>query len=533
MEKLNADDRKFMELAVEEARKCPSRPPGGKPTPKVGAVVVQDGRILAAAHRGEPPYPEAHAEFIALEKKLKDTKIVGATVYTTLEPCTAGSRTPPKVPCVERLVERFVSRVVIGMIDPDHRVRGLSQRRLTEARIQIGYFPMDLIFELEELNREFVRSKKSQDPEGRSNRLESRGVPASDSITSRPAQSPETQDYAILSACWPALYAWHSAVANAVRLCGTQEEYFSPDHIGITVDTEPYAVPLPLAHARARLLENIIDGYPFDGPCVRLVDYHAAPRDSEERKYLRLTLGRMTWYDYILANQRFGDLDMTRLLNDDQKVTNFVDFDTLVRERAVSSSQLSNILTAYLTATTSDGFLVYSQRGRHVASHKNLRMSAVSENLHPQQDGVFGPHSAESLFLAAARGISEELSPTLVPRTPATDIYLLGLEFHLQGYHPGLLFYLPLAETRAEVERACRVAPGKDFLEGEMRFVHLDNFADLQMLLSQEDWFAAGKASIIRTLEFLESRARSGGASPAHVAGKMSQRHSHSGRLAS
>ena len=524
MRQVNADDRKFMELAVEEARKCPPGS-GTKPTPKVGAVVVKDGKILAAAYRGEPPYAEAHAEFIALEKKLKDTKVVGATVYTTLEPCTEGSRTPPKVSCVERLIERFVGRVVIGMVHPDRRVSGLSQRRLTEARIQIGHFPMDLLFELEELNREFVRAKESQDhPGARATKSEPADVSASESATARAAHRAETPDHAILSACWPALYAWRSAVADAVRLTGAQEEFFSLDHIAIAVDAKPYSVPTPLARARARLLENITDGYPFDGPCVRLVDYRSAPRDSGEGKYLRLTLGKMTWYDYILANQRFGDPEMARLLNDNYNVSDFVDFNSLVRERTVSSSQLSNILTAYLTSTTADGYLVYSQRSRQVASHKNLKISAVSENLHPQKDGVFGPHAAASLFLGAARGISEELSPTLVPRTPASDIYLLGLEFHLQGYHPGLLFYLPLSQTRAEVERACRVSPGKDFFEGEVRFVHLDNLVDLQLVLSQEGWFAAGKASIMRALEFLESRAHRGGASMADVAGKMSQR---------
>jgi hypothetical protein len=68
------------------------------------------------------------------------------------------------------------------------------------------------------------------------------------------------------------------------------------------------------------------------------------------------------------------------------------------------------------------------------------------------------------------------------------------------------------------------VSPGKDFFEGEVRFVHLDNLVDLQLVLSQEGWFAAGKASIMRALEFLESRAHRGGASMADVAGKMSQR---------
>ena len=57
-------DREFMEKAVEEARKCQSE--DGRANPKVGAVVVKDGKELVAAYRGEQREGE-HAEFTALE----------------------------------------------------------------------------------------------------------------------------------------------------------------------------------------------------------------------------------------------------------------------------------------------------------------------------------------------------------------------------------------------------------------------------------------------------------------------------------
>src|SRR4051794_6450260 len=108
-------DRGLMELAIQEARR--SRDEEDKRDhPRVGVVVVKGGRVLAVAHRGELK-PGEHAEFTALEKKLKVTDISGATVYTTLEPCT--SRNHPKIPCAERLVDRRVDRVIIGMLDPN------------------------------------------------------------------------------------------------------------------------------------------------------------------------------------------------------------------------------------------------------------------------------------------------------------------------------------------------------------------------------------------------------------------------------
>jgi pyrimidine deaminase RibD-like protein len=157
-----SDDWKFAQMAVEEARKSISEGEG-PPNPKVGAVVVKDGKVLATAHRGE--FLGCHAEFIALEKKLELDSLSGATVYTTLEPCT--SRNPPKIPCAERLVARKVGRVVMGILDPDERVHGRGQMRLRKARIVTDFFPADLMSEVEELNRDFIRDRESHAKQSR------------------------------------------------------------------------------------------------------------------------------------------------------------------------------------------------------------------------------------------------------------------------------------------------------------------------------------------------------------------------------
>jgi len=147
-------DRAFMILAINEARKSVGE--DDRPHPKVGAVVVKDGKVLASAHRGEQVKGE-HAEYTALEKKLPDEQVVGATVYTTLEPCT--SRNHPKVPCAKRLIERKVKRVVIGMLDPNPAICGKGQRLLREHNIETAFFEPDLMAVLEELNRDFTRAQ--------------------------------------------------------------------------------------------------------------------------------------------------------------------------------------------------------------------------------------------------------------------------------------------------------------------------------------------------------------------------------------
>jgi pyrimidine deaminase RibD-like protein len=146
-------DRRFAEMALEEARKSKSE--DARAHPLVGAVAVVDGEVLASAHRGECASGD-HAEYTLLERKLKDAQLAGATVYTTLEPCIA--RNHPKVPCANRLAERRVKRVVIGMLDPNTKISGKGYQALRAAGIDVSTdFPKDIKEAIEELNREFIR----------------------------------------------------------------------------------------------------------------------------------------------------------------------------------------------------------------------------------------------------------------------------------------------------------------------------------------------------------------------------------------
>jgi pyrimidine deaminase RibD-like protein len=151
-----SDDRHFALLAIEEAKKSAAE--DDRPHPKVGAVVVKDGKVLAKAHRGENP--KSHAEYVALEEKLSNETLAGATVYTTLEPCI--KRTTPKISCAQRLVERKVARVLIGMLDPNPDIRGLGDQLLSEAGIEVQLFPRDLRAQVEEMNRDFIRDQKEK-----------------------------------------------------------------------------------------------------------------------------------------------------------------------------------------------------------------------------------------------------------------------------------------------------------------------------------------------------------------------------------
>lgn len=151
-------DRKFCEIAVSEARKSVAED-DDEQHPFVGAVVVKDGNVLATGYRGETG-DGRHAEFCALKKINDDVDNVdlsGCTVYTTLEPCSQRT-SPKKTACATRLIKAKVARVVYGMADKDESVYGHVS--LSEADIDVGLFPKDLIQRLVALNKKWSDTRR-------------------------------------------------------------------------------------------------------------------------------------------------------------------------------------------------------------------------------------------------------------------------------------------------------------------------------------------------------------------------------------
>jgi pyrimidine deaminase RibD-like protein len=99
---------------VELSRRCPRSDTAFA----VGAVVVAaDGGVLATGYSREAD-PLDHAEEAALAKiPAGDSRLPGATVYSSLEPCTTRASRPRG--CTELILAAGVRRVVFAWREPD------------------------------------------------------------------------------------------------------------------------------------------------------------------------------------------------------------------------------------------------------------------------------------------------------------------------------------------------------------------------------------------------------------------------------
>ena len=101
---------KYMKAAIEQARLALDM--GEVP---VGAVVVKNGEIIAAAHNLVETNKDAsaHAEMLALSmaaKAVGDWRLSGCSIYVTLEPCPM---------CTGAILNSRISEVIFGAFDDE------------------------------------------------------------------------------------------------------------------------------------------------------------------------------------------------------------------------------------------------------------------------------------------------------------------------------------------------------------------------------------------------------------------------------
>jgi 5-amino-6-(5-phosphoribosylamino)uracil reductase len=131
-----AADRAWLAQAIELSRRCPPSPSAFC----VGAVVVAaDGTVMATGYSRETS-PRGHAEEAALAKiGPADSRLAGATLYSSLEPCRVRASQP--TPCAGLIITAGLRRVVIAWLEPPVFAPGGGANLLREAGITVVQVP--------------------------------------------------------------------------------------------------------------------------------------------------------------------------------------------------------------------------------------------------------------------------------------------------------------------------------------------------------------------------------------------------------
>lgn len=128
---MKENDELYMQRAIELANQA-----GGynAPNPRVGAVVVYQGKIIGEGYHER--YGEGHAEVNAIASvQSKDRNLLPqSTIYVTLEPCFHYGKTPP---CVDLILKHKIPRVVIACKDPYEKVAGQSIQKLRAEGVEV------------------------------------------------------------------------------------------------------------------------------------------------------------------------------------------------------------------------------------------------------------------------------------------------------------------------------------------------------------------------------------------------------------
>lgn len=129
------------------------------PNPLVGAVLVQEGRIIGEGWHQQ--YGEAHAEANCLNSVCASDRqfIPESTMYVTLEPCAHYGKQPP---CAVLLVQEQVKKVVIATNDTFEQVNGKGIQILQEGRVETAVLQNQQTGRW--LNRRFFTAQEKKRP---------------------------------------------------------------------------------------------------------------------------------------------------------------------------------------------------------------------------------------------------------------------------------------------------------------------------------------------------------------------------------
>ena len=148
-------DARQLERAIDLAALGGSRV---SPNPRVGAVIVRDGQVIAEGYHHEAGSPHAEVEAI---RSAGEQGLEGATIYVSLEPCCHHGRTPP---CTDAIREAGIARVVVASDDPSAHAAGRGLGILRDEGIEVVVADGELATRARLMNQPFRKHARTGRP---------------------------------------------------------------------------------------------------------------------------------------------------------------------------------------------------------------------------------------------------------------------------------------------------------------------------------------------------------------------------------
>ena len=128
-----------------------------EPNPRVGSVIVYQGRIIGEGYHMQ--YGGPHAEVNAIASVENRSLLRQSTLYVNLEPCAHEGKTPP---CAGLIAGLGIPRVVIGTVDPFEKVNGKGIAIMESAGCQVTAGVLEK--ESKAVNKRFFTFHKEKRP---------------------------------------------------------------------------------------------------------------------------------------------------------------------------------------------------------------------------------------------------------------------------------------------------------------------------------------------------------------------------------
>jgi diaminohydroxyphosphoribosylaminopyrimidine deaminase/5-amino-6-(5-phosphoribosylamino)uracil reductase len=149
-------DEQYMFRCLELAQKGTG---AVAPNPKVGSILVFQGRIIGEGYHKSYGGPHAEVECLASVAEPDRQFISSSTLYVSLEPCSHQGKTPP---CADMIIRERIPVVVIGCRDPFPLVNGSGIGKLAAAGILVKQHVLEADAIM--LNKRFFTFHQQQRP---------------------------------------------------------------------------------------------------------------------------------------------------------------------------------------------------------------------------------------------------------------------------------------------------------------------------------------------------------------------------------